>query len=65
MAGWQRLKLILSLVYWAGVGVLVLISIRFVSGANEAIGLILLAAIVVYGVVAAIWWAFPRFRGRP
>ncbi len=65
MTGWQRLKLVLSVIYWGFVGV-------FVWGAgllkpDDTSGMlwpVLIAAAVVYAIAAAIWWAFAGFSRR-
>jgi len=64
MTGWQRLKLVLSVLYWASVGGLVWMAASFGPIDAKAIVPILLVAVIVYAIAAAIWWAFAGFSNQ-
>jgi hypothetical protein len=67
MTGWQRLKLVLSVLWWCFAGLFAWIASRSaMDGATEwpMVSFVLGAAAVIYAIAAAIWWAFAGFGRR-
>ena len=59
MTGWQRIKLVLSVLYWAFALTAVYYSHK--NSPDSGFGLELGIFIGLYAVAAAIWWAFAGF----
>lgn len=63
MGGWTRLKLVLSVIYWAAAAVFEWTYLQPNSAGGMAI-IFPVLALTVYAMGAGLWWAFAGFARR-
>jgi hypothetical protein len=67
VTGWQRLKLVLSVLWWLFAAFAAwVVGHNTMDGSTEwqMVWFVLGSAAVVYAIAAAIWWAFAGFSKR-
>ena len=63
MTGWNRLRLVLSVIYWT-LALFLAWSVAVIAHATDAAMAFVALAVFVYAALAGIWWALTGF-GRP